>query len=569
MTVDEPQVAAGKSAPSSMRFRVTERMAERFAQLTGDRSALHVNDEFARRSVYRQPVVHGVLPVVCMCLAEALRYEGRTGSLRAIACRFSSPVYANDVLELHLAGGGSDPGLGLAAFDFSIVRVASNATVTTGTVSLAYRHGFDNEPAPAVDDSTATSLVRGALTPLSLDAEQITKGRSEAFGFVITDDTIRALRGILAEGQEDAAQLRRAEKRGGLDYAGFLGITLFSTMVGMRLPGNYATFLELSAELPGNLQRGKVYRLKGVVTHISRATRILKAVVTAAVEAQGATAEISGKVAALVNKPGRAMPSMAELRASAMDWGLRDKAVLITGASRGIGETIAKLLALHGARVTVNYHRGRDDAERVVKEIRDAGGQAVAVQADVTQPAQVARLVLEAQRHYGPIHVLVNNAVRDFRPIPFLRLSWDDVQLDLDVIVKGAFNTCKEVIPVMLAAGGGKIINISSVAVESPPRDQAKYVMAKSALVGLTRSLSVEYAAQNILANLVVPSFVETDLVSHIQEGFRKKIAQESPMRRLGSPIDVAQAVLFLASAHSSFTTGQKIMVTGGDAPFL
>jgi 3-oxoacyl-[acyl-carrier protein] reductase len=121
----------------------------------------------------------------------------------------------------------------------------------------------------------------------------------------------------------------------------------------------------------------------------------------------------------------------------------------------------------------------------------------------------------------------------------------------------------------MIAQGEGKIINISSVAVDNPPPDQTKYVMAKSALVGLTRSLSIELAPKNIQVNLVVPNFVETDLVAHIPEGFRGKIARETPMQRIGSPVEVAQAVVFLASSFSSFTTGQKIMVTGGGAPYL
>jgi 3-oxoacyl-[acyl-carrier protein] reductase len=270
-----------------------------------------------------------------------------------------------------------------------------------------------------------------------------------------------------------------------------------------------------------------------------------------------------------MNQPLRLMPGIKDIKASAMEMGLKDKVVLITGSSRGIGETIAKLLALYGAWIIVNFHRGKDDADRIVQEIQAEGGNAIAIQADVTRIEQVRRMVAEAKNRYGVIHVLVNNAVRDFRPIPFLNLTWDEIQLDLDVIAKGAFHCCRKVIPLMLEAGGGKIINIASVAVDNPPPDQAKYVLAKSALVGLTRSLSVEFAARNIQVNLVVPSFVDTDLVSHIQEGFRKKIAQDSPMQRHASPVEVAQAVLFLASSHASFTTGQKIMVTGGGAPFL
>jgi len=274
-------------------------------------------------------------------------------------------------------------------------------------------------------------------------------------------------------------------------------------------------------------------------------------------------------VTALVNQPHRIMPTIKDMKTAAADMGIRGKVVLITGASRGIGETIAKLLSLHGARIIVNYHRGKDDATRVVREITAEGGDAIAVQADVTRLDEVRRMITEAGDRYGPINVLVNNAVRDFRPIPFLNLTWDEIQMDLDVVAKGAFHCCREVIPHMLVAGGGKIINISSVAVDDPPPDQVKYVLAKSALVGLTRSLSIEFAAKNIQVNLVVPNFIETDLVAHIPEGFRARIARETPMQRLGSPIEVAQAVVFLASSLSAFTTGQKIMVTGGGAPYL
>jgi 3-oxoacyl-[acyl-carrier protein] reductase len=121
----------------------------------------------------------------------------------------------------------------------------------------------------------------------------------------------------------------------------------------------------------------------------------------------------------------------------------------------------------------------------------------------------------------------------------------------------------------MLDRGGGRIVNISTVAADDPPPEQTKYVMAKSALVGLTRSLSIELAPKNILVNMVVPNFVETDLVAHVPDGFRKKLAHDTPLGRHASPIDVARAVVFLASSYASFTTGQKIMVTGGGAPYL
>ncbi|HLG23072.1 MAG TPA: SDR family oxidoreductase, partial [Candidatus Manganitrophaceae bacterium] len=202
-------------------------------------------------------------------------------------------------------------------------------------------------------------------------------------------------------------------------------------------------------------------------------------------------------------------------------------------------------------------------------EIKGEGGEAFAAQADVSDPLQTRRMTEAAVQRYGTIHILVNNAVKDFRPADFLSLTWEEAQADLDVIVKGAFHCCQAVIPLMLEQGGGKIINISTVAVENPPPSQTKYVVAKSALVGLSRSLAVEFASKNIQVNLVTPGFVETDLVAHIPEAYRKKIAQETPMGRNASPSDVAKAIVFLASSYASFTTGQQILVTGGGAPYL
>jgi 3-oxoacyl-[acyl-carrier protein] reductase len=178
----------------------------------------------------------------------------------------------------------------------------------------------------------------------------------------------------------------------------------------------------------------------------------------------------------------------------------------------------------------------------------------------------MVRAVVEKYRR---VDILVNNAAADYRPIDFLELSWDDVQKDIDVIVKGAFNCCKEIVPVMLSNGGGKIINISSAATDNPPAGQAKYVTAKSALVGLSRSLAVEFAAKNIQVNLIAPSLVETDFVAHVPEPYRRKLGQDNPMGRNASPLDVARAVIMLASSFASFTTGQRWMVTGGTGPFV
>jgi 3-oxoacyl-[acyl-carrier protein] reductase len=553
--------------PSTVRFRVSEEMVAAFAALTGDRSALHVSEDFARRSAYRRPVVHGMLPVGFIALLDRFHIEGLRCVPIALSGHFAAPVFAGDGLILSAEATENREKKAPVDFHYEIRNEASGAVVTRGTATVVYLR--ERSSKKSVSPVTGAGMLPHPPEMRNARLEEIQKGQRDGFDFRITDATLHAFVNLLAEG---------IGEKGGPDprvfqeqfcFPNLLSILLFSTSVGICLPGASATFLEFAAEGDGEVDLDSLYRLKGEVTHLSRATRIVKKSLAISRADSDETVLFRGKAAAIVNEPSRKMPTIQDLKATAMDLGMKGKVVLITGASRGIGETTAKLFALSGAKVIVNYHRGAEDAERIVKEILGEGCDAVAVPADVTHPEEVKSLIRLGIEKYGAIHVLVNNAVRDYRPIPFLKLTWDEIQKEFDVTVKGAFHCCREVIPPMLAAGGGKIINISSVAVDNPPPDQAKYVMAKSALAGLTRSLSIELAAKNIQVNMVVPNFVETDLVSHISEGFRKKIAQDTPMQRHASPVEVAQAVIFLASSYSSFTTGQKIMVTGGGVPYL
>ena len=551
----------------TVRFRISEEMVQTFAALTGDRSALHVSEAFARRSAYRRPVVHGMLPVGFIALIDRFRIDGLRCIPVAITGHFSAPVYTGDCLILSAEPAGIREGKKAADFNYLIRNEASGAIVTRGIVTMVYERS-----SPAEKFVTTGASARMLPDPPEMQnarLEEIGKGQQDGFQFRIVNETLLDFANLLAEGAGGTLRSDVGDFRDRFCLPNLLSILLISTSVGICLPGASATFLEFSIEVDGEIELDTLYRLKAEVTHLSRATRIVKKRLTISRVDRDEQSLFHGGAAALVNKPSRTMPTIQDLKASALDLGLKGKVVLITGASRGIGETTAKLLGLLGAKVIVNYHRGAEDAARIVSEIQAEGGEAVAAPADVTSPEAVSSLIRLGVEKYGTIHILVNNAARDYRPIPFLKLTWDEIQKDLDVIGKGAFLCCQQVIPLMIAQGEGKIINISSVAVDNPPLDQTKYVMAKSALVGLTRSLSIEFAPRNIQVNLVVPNFVETDLVAHIPEGFRGKIARETPMQRLGSPIEVAQAVVFLASSFSSFTTGQKIMVTGGGAPYL
>ncbi len=343
---------------------------------------------------------------------------------------------------------------------------------------------------------------------------------------------------------------------------------LLSTSVGMCLPGRDATFIDFSSTFKGVLALNNIYVFEAEVGFKSSSTKMIVKRFTLTKGNNKAEKIVEGTIKVKADYKNIQMPGIEELRSNAMGMGLKNKVVLITGASRGIGEMAAKLFSLHQAKVAVNYYKGEEDADRIVAEILESGGEAFAVQCNVADRTQVHQMILEIEQQYGTIDILVNNAVRNANSADFMEQSWDEFQKDIDVIVKGAFNCCQEVIPFMKESGGGKIVNVSTVYTDDPIANQSKYIASKSALVGLSRSLAVELAHANIQVNMVVPSIVETDLSKGVSEMFLEGMANDTPMKRNAMPVDVVQAIIFLSSKMSSFTTGQKIMVTGGKGPF-
>ena len=244
---------------------------------------------------------------------------------------------------------------------------------------------------------------------------------------------------------------------------------------------------------------------------------------------------------------------------------LKDKVAIVTGASKGIGASIAKHLAAEGAAVVVNYASSKTDADRVVGEITRDGGQAVAVQADLAKPADVTRLFAEAKRAFGRVDVLVNNAgVYEFSPLEDVTEEHFHKQFDLNVL--GVLFASKEA-AAHFEGKGGSIVNISSGASTLTPPNASVYSATKAAVDAVTRSLAKELGPRNIRVNAINPGMVDTEGVraAGIDESdFRKEIEARTPLGRIGQPHDIAPAAVFLASDDARWITGETLLVGGG-----
>jgi len=248
----------------------------------------------------------------------------------------------------------------------------------------------------------------------------------------------------------------------------------------------------------------------------------------------------------------------------------RGKVALVTGASRGIGAAIARAFAAEGATVVVNYLANERAAAEVVASCQAAGGDAWAVQADVTSPEAVERMVAQAADEVGPIDILVNNALRaySFDPEqrkPFGDVAWSEYQAQFDGAVGAAYHACKAVLPHFRRRAQGAVVNIVTDLVERPVVPYHDYTTAKSALVGFSRNLASELGPLGVRVNCVAPGLVyPTQGSGATRAQFRESIMAATPLRRLARPEDVAGAVLFLASEWSGFMTGQVLFVDGG-----
>jgi 3-oxoacyl-[acyl-carrier protein] reductase len=238
------------------------------------------------------------------------------------------------------------------------------------------------------------------------------------------------------------------------------------------------------------------------------------------------------------------------------------KVALVTGAARGIGREIALELAADGIDIAIGDVHFPEDIS-TLKDIKKMGRKAVEVKLDVSVSASVKEAVEKVNAELGPVTILINNAgiTRDNL---FLRMSDDEWNAVINVNLTGAYNCIKAVIRQMTKNKWGRIVNISSVVGQSGNAGQANYASAKAGMIGLTKALAIELASRNITVNAVAPGFIDTDMTRDLSDKVKELLLEQVPLKKLGTPADIAKGVRFLVSGDASYITGQVLAINGG-----
>jgi NAD(P)-dependent dehydrogenase (short-subunit alcohol dehydrogenase family) len=324
--------------------------------------------------------------------------------------------------------------------------------------------------------------------------------------------------------------------------------------VGVHCPGPGGLWSQQNFRWPAPVFIGDRIHIKLRVTHKSTGARALT------IEVQGMNQ--NGKVV----MEGEGVVSVLEERQRTKDVSITERVAYVTGASSEIGAAIASTLAQAGAAIVINYRNEASAAEELCAKIESGGGRAISVRADLTDYASVNAGMRRARDQFKrPVDLLVNNCDVFPEVHAFVQTTWDEIQSVVDIHLRSAFNCCQAVIPGMCEQKSGRIINIGSAFVNStPPANWSSYLIAKSALKGLTRSLAVELGPQGIRVNMVSPGLVENENIPGLPDRIRKVHAMQTPLRRLASAADIAGVVSALCSDAGDFITGTDIPVCGG-----
>lgn len=240
-----------------------------------------------------------------------------------------------------------------------------------------------------------------------------------------------------------------------------------------------------------------------------------------------------------------------------------NKTVLVTGSSRGIGRETALLFAQNGYNVVINYNNSKADADTLLDKIKSLGGSAIAIKCDVANESEVAEMFSQIKAVFSGVDVLVNNAGIAGQKL-FTDITSDEWDRMFAVNVKGIFNCTKASLPYMINKKDGRIINISSMWGVTGASCEVHYSASKAAVIGLTKALALEVGPSNITVNCIAPGLIDTEMNGKLDDATIKELVEATPLQRIGTPKDIAEAVLFLASSSASFITGQVLNASGG-----
>ena len=336
---------------------------------------------------------------------------------------------------------------------------------------------------------------------------------------------------------------------------GMLGASFISTIIGTKLPGDGALWFSQSLEFLLPVRIGDVLTVTAEVLKKNDKEQIIEL-----------KTEIHNQNRQKVTK-GIAKVKVIETEVAPVEVEKKDdapKTALVIGGTGGIGKATCIQLAKDGFNVIIHYNRNRTLAEEIKAEVEKHKQKAIIVSADILNDVDIKEMISKGIRAFDKIDVLANCAATVIPNIKFQDLVWADFLKQMEVNIKSTFTIIQAVLPEMINNGYGKVINIGSISAEKPNADWSHYITAKSALIGLTKSLALELAPKGIRINMVTPSLINTELTADIPEKIKVLTAAQTPLRRLALAADVAGVISFLASEKSDFLAGENIRVNGG-----
>lgn len=336
---------------------------------------------------------------------------------------------------------------------------------------------------------------------------------------------------------------------------GMLGASFISTIIGTKLPGDGALWFSQTLDFLLPVRIGDELTVTAEVIKKNDKENIIEL-----------KTEISNQNRQIVTK-GISKVKVIEMDKQSNEnepQNNRTKTALVIGATGGIGKATCIQLAKDGFNLIVHYNKNEEAANEIKNEIEKHKVKAFTIKANILNESEIKEMVAKGIRKFNSIDVVANCAATSIPNIKISELNWQDYLSQLEVNIKSTFLIIKEVIPCMIANAYGKIITIGSLAADKPNADWSHYITAKSGLIGLTRSLAFELAPKGIRVNMVTPSLLSTELTADVPEKIKLLTAAQTPLRRLATANDVANAISFLASDKSDFLSGENIRLNGG-----